>query len=244
MTLNEEMINLQKAVDNLKYEIYKIYKITKIKTKRKMKKLLLTLVTLLSLNIYSQPGTYAVPQLTSIDGVCTNPTNTVFPVYHRGDIVRLGIKYTYFVGTEDPFNPNGLGRVKFLEGSNSLIIIEATDGDGVFQALPNYTVTCNDSGVFKYIDYTIPMTTQYGLCSFAASGGSYYLGLMFSSTIKIYVEDNNPVGIEELTKENIKSVSYFDLNGIEVTTLEDNILYVKKTTYNNGAVKSEKIIQH
>jgi len=201
-----------------------------------MKKLITTITLLIGLSSYSQTVTYAVPRITSLDSICGN---TTIPIYHRGDTIRIGFRYTTFnFAGYDPYNPTGLGRLQFLAGPDNFVIKYGTDSD--FQSLLNYGINCGETAVTKYIDYVIPMTTQYGSCIITSSGGSAATG-MYTNQFNIIVSQST-VGIEELTKDHTMVINYYDLNGNKIENIEVNTLYIKKTLYDNGFIKSEKIV--
>lgn len=191
-----------------------------------MRKILTTIALLTGLVMYSQTTQYVNSEIRELNhGGCSVNNLT----YHRGDTLVIGLRITSYVQSPpNPFNPTGISSITYLPPSGSnVIIFQGVYND--FQNLPYYTTTCFTGNMY-YVTYIIPTNSPLGLSTISGS----------STFVKINIVDIT-TNVEELSKDNVISVKYYNLNGVEISDVKENTLYIRKTEYSNGFVKSDKL---
>jgi hypothetical protein len=142
---------------------------------------------------------------------------------YAGDSLWLGVKV---VPPSVPTNTYSLFQIQL---PNYDII-----WTGNYQTIltcPTYTYNVKDILYKKYI--TIPTFATLGNNKIYASGGS---------NKAIYIKSKQvATSIEELTKNDIVSVKYYDIYGKEKPSLSEG-LTIMITTYSNGYQKKQKVI--
>lgn len=99
-------------------------------------------------------------------------------------------------------------------------------------SLPTYTFN-NGATHTLYKKYlTIPLNATLGDNKIYSSGGY---------NVSIFIKPQVVNSVNELSKNNIVSIKYYDIYGTEKAPNNES-LYIKITTYSNGYLKKEKII--
>jgi hypothetical protein len=191
-----------------------------------MKKILLTLSLLISLVSYSGTPIINIWDLNhnwSTTNGCLEPFTNTFN-FQRGQTIDIGFK----------FNNNGNATVQtagiyFYSATGSIIPVYVGTYSQL-QALPTLSEGCSSDWI-SFVSYTIPANAPLGLSRFIANGNTVYFNVVSSVDIKEI--ENKPL---------VESIKYFDILGKEVKELVLGVIYISKTTYSDGTIKTSKVI--
>lgn len=184
-----------------------------------MKKTILILsLSLLSLIAKAQQSTYY--------GIVANKDTA-----QAGDTIKL-------VATDAYYNlqlncPNSLVAIGFESYQNQNLY---TIAHGVWSQME-----VNDSII---VYWTVPSGTGVGLGQFYFNSGGTVCGTPITSKYcNTYIKAGTASGIEKYNaNRKLKTTEYFNTLGEQVNTIEANILYVRKNTYTDNSISTDKII--